>query len=106
MSLDVYLRINEEEVYSANITHNLAPMAEACGLYKLLWRPDELNILTAEQLAPLVWEGFKCLLQNREELEKLDSPNGWGVYDDFVRFVSGYTRALWQYPTAQVEVSR
>lgn len=31
-----------DEVYSANITHNLNRMAEAAGIYLALWRPSEM----------------------------------------------------------------
>ncbi len=29
------------EVYSANITHNLGEMADKAGIYYALWRPEE-----------------------------------------------------------------
>ena len=35
------------EVYSANITHNLNTMADEAGIYKHLWRPDEIKITKA-----------------------------------------------------------
>jgi len=31
-----------EEIYSANITHNLGKMANKAGIYEALWRPGEL----------------------------------------------------------------
>lgn len=45
MSLDVYLskEVTEERtVFSANITHNLGEMADKAGIYKALWRPEDL----------------------------------------------------------------
>ena len=39
MSLDVYLMVDNERVYDANITHNLNSMASEAGCYEALWRP-------------------------------------------------------------------
>jgi hypothetical protein len=57
MSLDVTLYRNyhvsyddgktlepkKEEMYSANITHNLGDMASEAGIYEALWRPYRLK---------------------------------------------------------------
>lgn len=59
MSLDVYLRLdNGNEVYDANITHNLNTMAEEAGIYKHLWRPEELGITKAKDLIEPLAEGL------------------------------------------------
>ena len=45
MSLDVWLNaVVKTQVFSANITHNLGKMADEAGIYKALWRPDEVEI--------------------------------------------------------------
>ena len=49
MSLDFRLSVDGDEVYSRNITHNLNKMAEAAGIYTVLWRPDENGITKAHQ---------------------------------------------------------
>jgi hypothetical protein len=38
------------EVYSANITHNLGKMADEAGVYEALWRPEEIGVKTAFDL--------------------------------------------------------
>jgi hypothetical protein len=44
----------DDEVYTANITHNLNRMAKEAGIYKHLWRPDEIGItLAGELIEPL-----------------------------------------------------
>src|SRR6266496_3980933 len=46
--------VNGCELYWRNITHNLNTMADAAGIYKHLWRPEELGITKAgELIAPL-----------------------------------------------------
>lgn len=46
MSLDVYLEGPPvpQDVFWANITHNLGRMADEAGIYKHLWRPEEIGM--------------------------------------------------------------
>src|SRR5690242_11451094 len=107
MSLDVYLRaVRPVEVYSDNITHNLGAMAEAAGIYKALWRPEEIGIMTASQLIPLLREGLARLVDEPEKFRAHDAPNGWGRYEHLVSFVRGYLAACEDNPDATVEASR
>lgn len=39
-----------EHVYERNMTHNLANMAAAAGVYEALWRPEEIGITKAIDL--------------------------------------------------------
>ena len=106
MSLDVYLYRKfkklyedgtiedcEEEVYSANCTHNLNTMADKCGLYELLWRPEEIDITKANQLIEPLTVGLELLKSNPEYFKQFNPSNGWGSYDGFVRFVEKYLEA-------------
>lgn len=94
------------EVFSANITHNLNTMADAVGIYKYLWRPDEIGITKAKELiGPLTW-GLERLKSDPEKFKKLNPPNGWGSYDIFVPWVQDYLNACCANPEAKVSVSR
>ena len=95
-----------EILYSDNITHNLTAMATAAGIYKPLWRPEEIGIKQAHQLTPLLEQGIKVLTENKNDMLKHNAPNGWGKYEDFLRFVSEYLDATKKWPAATVEVSR
>jgi hypothetical protein len=113
VSLDVYLHINTcshchrgEQVYSANITHNLNTMANAAGIYRALWRPEELGVTTAAQLIPLVEAGLARLLSDPGAFKVYDDPGGWGLYEHFVPFVERYLAACRTHPEATVSVSR
>lgn len=113
MSLDVYLRLDPcpacnrgEGVYSRNITHNLGEMAEAAGIYKHLWRPEEIGIARASQLITPLEEGLALLKSDPERFIEFNSPNGWGMYEHFVPFVEDYLHACKQWPLAVVSVSR
>lgn len=108
MSLDVYLYTEsaEEAVYHSNITHNLNKMASEAGVYKALWRPEEVGITKAQQLIEPLTAAATTLVTNKSKFEKFDATNGWGTWENLVIFVAGYLQACKDYPDARVEVSR
>lgn len=107
MSLDVTLEETKPcEVYWSNITHNLGNMAKAAGIYMHLWRPDELGITKASELIGPLTEGLALLKSDPEKFKKYDSPNGWGLYENFVPWVEKYLAACIEHPDATVSVSR
>lgn len=119
MSLDVYLRVPElvecpecghktkkEESYSANITHNLGNMADEAGIYKHLWRPEEIGITKAHQLIEPLKAGVALMKSDPPRFEKHNAPNGWGLYEHFVPFVERYLEACQNSPNADVSVTR
>jgi hypothetical protein len=103
MSLDVSLH---QSVYSANITHNLGKMAQEAGIYEYLWRPEEVNIWYAGELVEPLAKGLALLVSDPERFKKFNSPNGWGMYEHFVPFVSNYLAACVAHPDATVRASR
>lgn len=107
MSLDVMLTaVRPTEVYSANITHNLNRMAQAAGLYEVMWRPDTIGITKAGELIAPLTDGLARLKSDPVKYEEFNSPNGWGKYEDFVSFVEAYLAACIESPDADVTVSR
>ena len=119
MSLDVYLtrrgtitwddgttEPHSETLYTANITHNLGTMAEVAGIYKALWRPDEINADTAADIIPLLETGLHLLEVDPERFKQYNSPNGWGLYEHFVPFVKKYLDACKKHPTASIYACR
>ncbi len=114
MSLDVDLRIaacshctrDEENIFSANVTHNLTHMADAAGIYKACWRPEEIGITMASQLIEPLRAGLAWLLEHEDEARKHNPENGWGDYEGFVTWVREYLAACEAHPTASVHASR
>lgn len=107
MSLDVYLReVRLTTIYDANITHNLNKMAEEAGIYKHLWRPEEIGVTKAQQLIAPLRAGLELLKADPARFEKHNASNGWGMYEHFVPFVENYLAACEENPDATVEVSR
>lgn len=111
MSLDITLKTNVckccgrgDEVYHANITHNLNEMAVALGIYEVLWHPDECKVKTAEQLIPVLQKAIKYMEGDPTQYQQFDAKNGWGTFEHFLPFVKKYLKACKQYPDAVVEV--
>lgn len=94
------------EVYWANITHNLGRMASAAGIYAYLWRPDENGIDTAAQLIGPLTIGLEKLRDDPVSFSSFNPENGWGNYEGLVEFVAGYLSACENNPNARVRVSR
>ena len=107
MSLDVYLReVRLTTIYDANITHNLNKMAEEAGIYKHLWRPEEIGITKAAQLIDPLREGLALMKSDPPRFEKHNPANSWGTYEVFLSFVESYLYACEENPNASVDVSR
>jgi hypothetical protein len=111
MSLDFSLvdpteTYESDDLYWGNITHNLGEMAGEAGIYESLWRPEEINATVATDIIPLLENGLADLKARPEYFKKFDSPNGWGMYINFVPFVEEVLDACKQYPLAKIHVSR
>lgn len=100
------LEEKEECVYDANITHNLGEMADKAGIYYALWRPEEIGKIKASEIIELLEKGLSDLKERPKYFEKFNSPNGWGMYEDFVPFVEEYLNACKEHPDTTIEVSR
>lgn len=107
MSLDVYIHAMKPCcVFDYNITHNLGAMAGEAGIYKHLWRPEELGITKAAQLIDPLAAGLALLQSDPERFRKLNPSNGWGSYEGLVFFVASYLEACREYPDGDVSACR
>ena len=95
-----------EDLFHANITHNLNLMAQAAGIYEHLWRPEEIGITKAAQLIEPLRVGLALMRADPARFEKYNAKNGWGLYDHFVPWIATYLAACETYPDANVSVSR
>ena len=107
MSLDISLHeVKEVEVFSSNITHNLGRMAGEAGIYVLLWRPEEIGVKFAYQMIEPLKEALELLKTRPEHFKQFDAQNGWGVYDDFLKFVEKVIQGCDSNPEALIKISR
>lgn len=102
----VVTEVDNGGVFSDNITHNLGGMADEAGIYKALWRPEEIDISNAYQLIQPLTDGLTLLKSDPDRFRVHNPENGWGSYESLVQFVENYLKACKQYPTAIVSVSR
>ena len=90
-------------IFSANITHNLAEMADAAGIYGVLWHPYDLGIVRAGHAVRPLEEGLRKLKSDSEKYGRLAPENRWGTYTGLVRFVEKVLEACRANPDALVE---
>lgn len=107
MSLDVTLKDSDgNEVYWANITHNLNKMAAEAGIYACLWRPEEHGITHARQIIEPLETGLAKLVTQKARFEQFNALNGWGLWKNFVPWCAAYLQACRDNPDALVSVRR
>jgi len=88
-------------VYGDNITHNVTKMAIEADLY-FLWHPDEHGINHASEMIPKLRVGIKKLKDNPDHMKTFNPSNGWGNYEDLLRFAEGVLDACELNPEAKV----
>lgn len=107
MSLDISLyAVRKTEIFEYNITHNLNRMAEAAGVYKALWRPEEIGAKKAEDIIPALTLGLANLEADPAHYRTFEPENKWGTYEGLRDFVRSYLEACKANPDAEIEVSR
>jgi len=113
MSLDIELVISAcptsgqgGSVYEDNITHNLAPMAAAAGLYYAMWMPEAIGVTVAKHLVEPLTTGLAKLESDPPMYTMHNPDNGHGDYDGLVAAVRKYLKACKEYPTATIETDR
>ena len=99
---DIY---DDAKLADVNITHNLNKMADAIGLYEVLWKPDEIGITYAFQMIPFLEKGIKKLKENPEKYKTFNAPNGYGKYEDLVRFCDSVLHWCNKYPDSVIEAN-
>jgi hypothetical protein len=125
MSLDVYLVGLEREedcfcancinthkavirdtYFDANITHNLRAMAKEANICDVVWEPENYGITKASDLIAPLRQAIDLMRSDPPRFEKHNSPNGWGLYKNFLPWLEKYLAACEEYPDARVRASR
>ena len=96
-----HVRVHIPVLFTAVLSRTCKPLAEAVGLYNVLWAPP----LTAGQLVAPLSAGLATLLTNPADWRNFDAPASWGLYDFFVPWVTTYLAACEAYPTSYVRVT-
>lgn len=117
MSLDIYFYERREcekcghphkgsMTEQFNITHNLTNMADECGLYEVLWHPEDLEIKSASEMISRLELGIKLLQGDPEFYKQFNPENGWGTYDGFLEKVLKIKEYCIKNPTDLLEACR
>ncbi len=108
MSLDIhfYMEGEEESVFDCNVTHNLSKMADAAGIYKTLWYPEEIGITKASDLIHPLEDAITDMGKRPEYYQYFNAKNGWGTYYQFVPWLIKLLNAAREYPDATISISR
>ena len=110
---------NEEfecDVKTFYITHNLTMMAKSAKLYDPLWNPlavearnmakNGRTVIKPIVILPLLENGFKTLVANKEHMKKFENPNGFGTYEDLLNKVGNIIKLIEKYPNTLLEVEK
>ena len=114
MSLDFSLHIDscehcgrdQQNVFDANITHNLGEMAREAGIYQCLWRPIENYKFQAKDIIEDLEKGIVRLKESPEFYKTFNSPNGWGMYHHFLPWCERVLEACKEYPEATISICK
>jgi len=115
MSLDISLiEVKPTQVWTENITHNLAAMARAVKLlndltlYNVLWRPDECDppLQKARDVIEYLRQALALLLAEPERYKEFNPSNGWGSYTRLLDLVGSYLVGCVNNPNADIRVCR
>ena len=104
MSLNIWLTaIVETEDVKKNITHNLKAMWIEAGVYEALYKSEGKR---AKEVLPMLREGLAQMHNRPLYFKQFNSPNGWGTYDNAVKWLSDLVVEFQKYPEGIIEVSR
>lgn len=80
MSLNIGIVAKREiEIFERNVTYNLSDMYYKCIDKELGFK--KLNDMSCKKALPILERAIKDMIENKEEYEKLNPPNGWGSYE-------------------------
>ncbi len=112
MSLTIWLATkccsecgHSETFFTANMTHNVAAMAEEAGVYDAIWYPDASNITTANELISPLENAVKDMMDKPDKYKAL-RVNEWGTYEDFLPWLIRLLVECRLHPDAEIGVSR
>lgn len=88
------------EVFSANITHNLAKMFYDAGVYGILWRGTGMRV---RDVLPDLEVALELMRSDPARFRKHESPNGWGTYDNAIPWFEAVVAACRMHPNAVID---
>lgn len=113
MGLTVYIETKKcptcghyEEVYSQSITHNMTKMAKKAGIFQVLWRQEETGLTKAKDLMKPLEEAIKKMKKKPKMYKGLESPCGYGTYENFLQWMEKLLEVCSRYPDHEYNTCR
>jgi len=78
-------------------------MASEAGIYKHLWRPEEIGATHARDIIDALELGLTKLKGDPDHFRKFNPANGWGTYEGLIHFVESYLEACKSHPDAMIQ---
>ena len=103
MSLDLYMVIKSCEhcgqsqtTDSLNMTYNLWPMwAE---IFPGAEQMCDIDDMSGDEAEPYLKIALRRLNKNSEKFKAFNPANGWGTYEDFVKYIENLIKLCKEYP--------
>jgi len=126
MSLNIYLKEKEltterctctccdnehtitfhKSISDFNITHNLGKMADALGIYGIVWRPEDNGITKAQDMVNGLSNAIDKLESCPLKYKQYEPENKWGTVESFLEFLKKYKYDCEKNPEAKITVWR
>lgn len=103
---NVHKRIETPIIFKINITHNCGTMADEAGIYKAMWRPEEIGITKAKEMIPILEEGLLVLHAEPLHFKGFNPENGFGSYEGLLKVSLNILEACKEFPESNVRASR
>lgn len=108
MSLDLWLVSDvckccgrsDKELYEGNHTYNTSKMWYSIYPEHKATGMIPIEAKTGKESLPILIHAYEYMVNNKEELIKLNPPNGWGSYDTFLSFITDLMYASRDNPDA------
>lgn len=95
----------KQELFTYNITHNLAKMV---NVYAPIWHPNDPPFPRYEKamdLIPLLAHGLEMLYKDPKYYRTFEPENKWGTYDGLIKALEAIKHACFEYQQARPEAS-
>lgn len=102
MSIDFSLR-NVHHVFSSNMTHNVSSMWDLAGCYDEIYNSQGRN---AKEILPKLEKGLEKMKKFPKAFETLNAENGWGTYENAVKFLEEIIEACKENPNSEISISK
>lgn len=96
-------KTERNDVFEANITHNVAAMFKEAGAYEILWHGDGKS---ATEALPILKEALRRMQSSPEHFAKFNASNGWGTYEQSVSWLKSVIEGCEYNPFALIYCSR